>query len=93
MLRALTPQGAFGFYAFLNALAFVLIYLFVPETKQLTLEELDQVRDFVDSTAHLCSRQVFAVKNATFISYQVKTVLPWWFKRYILRQKTACPPM
>ena len=43
MLRALTPQGAFGFYAFLNALAFVLIYLFVPETKQLTLEELDQV--------------------------------------------------
>jgi len=46
MLRALTPPGSFGFYAFLNALAFVMIYLFVPETKQLTLEELDQVRLF-----------------------------------------------
>jgi hypothetical protein len=43
MLRALTPQGAFGFYAGLNALAFVMIFFLVPETKQLTLEELDQV--------------------------------------------------
>lgn len=44
LLRALSPQGAFGFYAGLNAVAFCLIYLYVPETKQLTLEELDQVR-------------------------------------------------
>ena len=44
ILRAFTGPGAFGFYAGLNALAFVWIYLFVPETKLLTLEELDQVR-------------------------------------------------
>jgi len=33
MLLALTAQGAFGFYAFLNALAFVMIWLWLPETK------------------------------------------------------------
>lgn len=44
LLGALGETGAFGFYAGLNALAFVWIFLWVPETKQLTLEELDQVR-------------------------------------------------
>lgn len=33
MLQAMTPQGAFGFYAALNALAFVMIWLWLPETK------------------------------------------------------------
>lgn len=33
MLQAFKPQGAFGFYAGLNALAFVMIWLFLPETK------------------------------------------------------------
>lgn len=44
LLRAFTPQGAFGFYAGLNAIAFVMLFLVFPETKQRTLEELDQVR-------------------------------------------------
>lgn len=30
MLYALTPQGAFGFYAALNMIAFVMIYFLVP---------------------------------------------------------------
>lgn len=50
------------------------IYLWVPETKQLTLEELDAV---------------FSVPTATFSRYEVGTVLPWWFRCYILRQKDA----
>ena len=33
MLQAMRPQGAFGFYAGLNALAFVMIWLWLPETK------------------------------------------------------------
>lgn len=37
MLQAFTPQGAFGFYAALNAIAFVMIWLFLPETKVGTL--------------------------------------------------------
>ena len=33
MLAAFGPQGAFGFYAGLNVMAFVMIFFFVPETK------------------------------------------------------------
>ena len=40
MVAAFTITGAFGFYAALNVTAFVMIFLFVPETKQRTLEEL-----------------------------------------------------
>jgi predicted MFS family arabinose efflux permease len=43
MLQALTATGAFGFYAALNIVALVLIFLFLPETKQRTLEQLDYI--------------------------------------------------
>ncbi|KAI9775686.1 MAG: hypothetical protein M1839_000953 [Geoglossum umbratile] len=74
MLGALKPQGAFGFYAGLNITAFVLIFLFVPETKQRTLEELDYI---------------FAVPTRTHMRYQLFVALPWWIKRYILMDKKA----
>lgn len=72
MLQTFGPQGSFGFYAGTNALAFVLIFLWVPETKQLTLEELDSV---------------FAVKTTRHTSYQLTEVLPWSIKRYVLRRQ------
>ncbi|KAI4266438.1 MAG: hypothetical protein LQ337_008803 [Flavoplaca oasis] len=74
LLRAFHPVGAFGFYAGLNVTALCLIFLFVPETKQRTLEELDYV---------------FAVPTRTHASYQLKKALPWWIKRYIMRRKDA----
>ncbi|KAL5334305.1 hypothetical protein BJX70DRAFT_405506 [Aspergillus crustosus] len=74
MLQALTPQGAFGFYAGLNAIAFFMIILWVPETKQRTLEELDYI---------------FAVPTRTFMRYQVFQAVPWWIRRYVLFQKDA----
>jgi hypothetical protein len=77
MLAALTPQGAFGFYAALNVTALVMIFLWVPETKQRTLEELDYI---------------FAVPTKTHMSYQLFQVLPWWIKRYILRRKGTQSP-
>lgn len=40
---ALTPTGALGLFAGLNVVAFVMIFLWVPETKQRTLEELDAI--------------------------------------------------
>ena len=43
LLRALTPQGAFGWYAAWNMVGFVLVWLFLRETKGKTLEELDRV--------------------------------------------------
>ena len=56
-----------------------MIFLWLPETKQRSLEELDYV---------------FAVPMRTHMSYQVKQVLPWWIKRYIFRRKDAvCPEL
>jgi MFS family permease len=74
MKTAMTPLGAFCFYAGTNVVSFVLIFLFVPETKALSLEELDDV---------------FSIPTKTFIQYQTKSWLPYFFKRYILRKKVA----
>ncbi|MCJ1408520.1 hypothetical protein MMC19_002595 [Ptychographa xylographoides] len=79
MVLAMTIQGAFGFYAALNIVALVLIFLFLPETKQRTLEELDYV---------------FAVPTRTHAHYQLTQVLPWWIRRYVLFRKGApCPEL
>ncbi|GAM36002.1 hexose transport-related protein [Talaromyces pinophilus] len=79
ILKFMKPQGAIGFYAGLNLVAFVLIFLFVPETKQRSLEELDYV---------------FAVTTRRHASYQLGTVAPWWIKRYIFRRKgSVCPEL
>jgi sugar porter (SP) family MFS transporter len=74
MLLALTPTGAFGFYAGMNVVAFVMIFLFVPETKQRTLEELDQV---------------FSVPVYIFAKYQVTKSLPYFIKRWVFFRRGA----
>ena len=42
LLGAFNPQGAFGWYAAWNIVGFFAVLLFMPETKALSLEELDQ---------------------------------------------------
>ncbi|CAE6443121.1 unnamed protein product [Rhizoctonia solani] len=76
LLGAFTPQGAFGWYAAWNIVGWCLILLFVPETKALSLEELDQV---------------FSVPTRTHAAYQLREV-PIWFKRNILRQNVERQP-
>jgi hypothetical protein len=51
-----------------------MIFLFVPETKQRTLEELDHV---------------FAVPTRTHIKYQLTKALPYFIQRWILFRKSA----
>ncbi|KAF4470086.1 myo-inositol transport ITR1 [Fusarium albosuccineum] len=63
--------GTLGFFAGLNVVAFVLIYLFVEETKQLTLEELEQI---------------FNNPKRRFASYQLNTRLPFFLKKYLFFQ-------
>jgi MFS family permease len=48
-LNAFGITGAFGFYAGMNALAFIMIFLWLPETKQRTLEG-NEVLFVADST-------------------------------------------
>lgn len=53
-----------------------MIFCFVRETKQLTLEELDQV---------------FSVPTKTYIAYESKVWVPYFIKRHILRRKILKP--
>ena len=79
MLAVMTPTGAFGFYAGLNIIAFCLLFLFLPETKQRTLEELDYI---------------FAISTRRFMKHQCGTVLPWWIKTWVFRRKIGpCPSL
>ncbi|KAL8940131.1 MAG: hypothetical protein Q9216_002985 [Gyalolechia sp. 2 TL-2023] len=77
MQSVMTPTGAFGFYAGLNLIAWFMVFAFVRETKQLTLEELDQV---------------FSVPTSKFINHELKVWLPYFIKRHILRQRIPKPP-
>ncbi|EPQ31072.1 uncharacterized protein PFL1_01261 [Pseudozyma flocculosa PF-1] len=74
MLKVMTPTGAFGFYAGLNLVAFCLIFLFVPETKQLTLEELDIV---------------FSVPTKDQVAHGFNEELPYFYRRWIKFDKSA----
>ncbi|KAF7533019.1 hypothetical protein G7054_g7464 [Neopestalotiopsis clavispora] len=74
ILASLDVIGAFCLYAGFNVVAFVMIFLWVPETKQRTLEELDYV---------------FGLPTARFVQYQFRKALPWWFKRWVLFKKDA----
>ncbi|EWG53749.1 hypothetical protein FVEG_12113 [Fusarium verticillioides 7600] len=70
--------GTLGFFAGLNIVAFVLIFFFAEETKQLTLEELDTV---------------FNNPKSRFAHYQLTKRLPFLSKRYLLWKKDAERPL
>ncbi|KAL2062755.1 hypothetical protein VTL71DRAFT_5827 [Oculimacula yallundae] len=76
MQEVMTPTGAFGFYAGLNLIAWFMIFAFLRETKQLTLEEIDQV---------------FSVPTKTFLGYEMKVQLPYFLKTTFLRKKLPKP--
>lgn len=76
--RVFTTPGAFSWYAAWCLILWVLILLFVPETKALTLEELDHV---------------FSISTRRHMSYQAKNAI-WHFKTWILRRKLEpLPPL
>ncbi|KAI8684559.1 MFS domain-containing protein [Fusarium falciforme] len=74
MLDRLHAIGAFGLYSGFNFIALIMIFLWLPETKQRTLEELDYI---------------FAVPTRVFMKYQVTKALPWWIRRWILFQRNV----
>lgn len=75
MQAAMTPTGAFGFYAAFNIVGWALVLLFLPETKGRTLEELDAVFDVPLSAQVAYGRQQAA----------------WFFQRHILRRDIGKP--
>ncbi|KAF4877176.1 putative polyol transporter 2 [Colletotrichum siamense] len=75
MQEAFTPQGAFSWYACWNIFGFFLTLLFLPETKDKTLEELDSV---------------FGVPSRKFVRYGLAQFSYFW-KHYIFRQDVGPP--
>ncbi|GEQ70810.1 hypothetical protein JCM33374_g4489 [Metschnikowia sp. JCM 33374] len=71
MKNAFKPQGAFGWYAGWNIVGFFLVLWFLPETKGLTLEELDEV---------------FDVPLRKHAHYRTKELI-FNVRKYLLRQK------
>ncbi|KAI5359365.1 putative major facilitator, sugar transporter, MFS transporter superfamily [Septoria linicola] len=43
MMKGMTPSGAFGFYAAICGIGWILIIFFYPEVSGLTLEEINEV--------------------------------------------------
>ncbi|KAH8701343.1 plastidic glucose transporter 4 [Phaeosphaeriaceae sp. PMI808] len=70
LVDAFSPQGAFGWYAAWNFFGWIYCYFLLPETKGLTLEELDTV---------------FDVGNRDFANYY-KAKLPWYIQTKIMRK-------
>jgi sugar porter (SP) family MFS transporter len=77
MLTAFKPQGAFGWYGGWNIVGWFLVLLFVPETKEKTLEELDSV---------------FDVSLRRQAAYGVRQAVYFW-KRYVFRQNVVKPEL
>jgi len=79
IVAAFTITGAFGFYAGLNVVALIMIFLWLPETKQRTLEELDYI---------------FATPTKLHMEWQMQTALPFYVKRWIFwNRKIKLPPL
>ncbi|CAK9437766.1 uncharacterized protein LODBEIA_P21440 [Lodderomyces beijingensis] len=76
MLDSMTPTGAFGFYAAWNAIGFFLVLWFLPETKSLTLEELDDI---------------FSVPMYEHAVYRTRTFFNG-IQRHVLRRKDVKDP-
>ncbi|KAF1990695.1 putative MFS myo-inositol transporter [Aulographum hederae CBS 113979] len=70
LVDAFTSTGAFCWYAGWNMVLFVIAYFCLPETKALTLEELDQVFS------------VPTTKHAKFYA----SMIPWYWGKYIMRK-------
>jgi len=69
-----------------------MIFFWVPETKQRTLEELDYI-----CASSFCFTLWYreldfllvAVPTSTHAKYQLTKTLPFWIKRYVLQNKNA----
>ncbi|VEU21889.1 DEKNAAC102823 [Brettanomyces naardenensis] len=78
LLKAFKPQGAFGWYAAWNFVGFFLVLWFLPETQNLTLEELDDV---------------FDVPTHKHAVYQTKALINGFQRKVLGRSIEKLPPL
>lgn len=77
MEKSFKPSGAFYWYATWNVVGFVFTYYLLPETKALSLEELDIV---------------FSVRNRDHVRHYSKR-MGWYAKRLMGRSPDPMPPL
>jgi len=78
LLKSFKPQGAFGYYAAWCIVGWVAVLFTLPETKALTLEELDLV---------------FSIPTHKHAKYQWKNTV-WHLRTWFLREKLEpLPPL
>jgi hypothetical protein len=75
-----------------------MIFCFVRETKQLTLEEIDRKHHPKPPARHpkqhtnTHTTEVFQVPTKKFISHELFVWLPWFLRAKVLRQNIPKPP-
>ena len=91
LMCSLLTNTARGF----NLVALLMIFLWVPETKQRTLEELDYIctTAMFISTFALLTLNLVAVPTTRHMEYQFFEVLPYTWKRYVLRRDITLDPL
>lgn len=67
LVSGLSSPGTLGLFSFFNLLAWVLVFLFVEETRRISLEDLDFI---------------YSVPKTKFWKYQVYEYLPWVLRKY-----------
>lgn len=77
LISQIGSQGSFMLYAVLNVVALILVFLFVPETKLKTLDELDGV---------------FEISTRRCIKFECTQYLPWLYRRYMKQDKDISRP-
>lgn len=71
-----------------------MVFCFVRETKQLTLEELDRKQNLTRSISSLLTShiEVFSVPTKKYLSHELTVWLPYFIKRHIFRRNVIKPP-
>jgi hypothetical protein len=88
--REFKIEGTLGFFAGMNVVAFILVWLFVEETKRLPLEELEKVYDslkFDFAKYQLFTRRPYPMKRWSSCFGEVEE--PESFDEIVLRRRRA----
>lgn len=69
LIAGISSPGTLGLFSFFNIVAWVLVFLFVEETRRISLEDLDFI---------------YAVPKSKFLKFQLKEYAPWVLKGVVL---------
>ena len=81
--------GLLGIFAGLNVLAFILVFFFVRETAGAGMARTPGSLTFLNLEE---LGYVFGVPTATYVNYQIREMVPWAWRYYVLRDLARPEP-